>query len=367
MNGSVPRVFISYRREDTEWQSGHLYERLADELGEGNVFFDVDSVPIGTNVRDVIAGYISEADVLLVVIGSRWDPERLSRANDWVQVEIDEAMTQGVPIVPALIGDAEMPSPDGLPVRLQSLSGANAARLRPMPDFRNDVGKLIDAIREIGARAEVKRAAAKKTSARKAPTEETWTAEQAEIPKMVPQQPEVGTDPGLRDESDTPRDIGKWYFELISLASLVVRARLVVAALLGIGFIASSLSVIETSFSSHNFTNGSVPETYPDVLELPLVVLFGVTVAAGLLALSQNVPRFLTQQHFAVTAVCVTAISGVVAAFGAAEAKTPIPTIRNPDSFISTTFDEGFYMLLGGWTLLLLGSTASLVIARSRR
>ncbi|MEY2571442.1 MAG: hypothetical protein QOE63_1792, partial [Acidimicrobiaceae bacterium] len=39
----APRVFISYRREDTAGHAGRLYDTLVAKLGDdGNVFMDVD-------------------------------------------------------------------------------------------------------------------------------------------------------------------------------------------------------------------------------------------------------------------------------------------------------------------------------------
>jgi len=42
----APKVFISYRREDCQGTAGHLYEKLEEHFGLGNVFFDVDSIPV---------------------------------------------------------------------------------------------------------------------------------------------------------------------------------------------------------------------------------------------------------------------------------------------------------------------------------
>ncbi len=39
------RVFLSYRRADDLFLAGRLRDRLAEDFGEENVFFDVDSIP----------------------------------------------------------------------------------------------------------------------------------------------------------------------------------------------------------------------------------------------------------------------------------------------------------------------------------
>ncbi len=39
------KVFISYRRSDTEYIAGRIYDRLVSALGKDQVFKDVDSIP----------------------------------------------------------------------------------------------------------------------------------------------------------------------------------------------------------------------------------------------------------------------------------------------------------------------------------
>ena len=38
----MPKVFISYRRDDSAAVAGRLYDRLAAHFGPGSVFIDVD-------------------------------------------------------------------------------------------------------------------------------------------------------------------------------------------------------------------------------------------------------------------------------------------------------------------------------------
>ena len=75
MAGSIPaapgRIFISYRREDTAYPAGWLYDRLADRYG-GQVFKDVDSIELGDNFVEVISGAVGSCDVLLALIGPQW-------------------------------------------------------------------------------------------------------------------------------------------------------------------------------------------------------------------------------------------------------------------------------------------------------
>ena len=93
------RVFISYRREDTSGQAGRLYDALAKELGQDNVFMDVDTIDIGVEFRHAIESAVTSCDVLFAMIGPRWltvadsrGERRLSRADDYVRLEIETAL-----------------------------------------------------------------------------------------------------------------------------------------------------------------------------------------------------------------------------------------------------------------------------------
>ena len=85
----MPRIFISYRRDDSVDVVGRICEHLVAQLGADALFKDVDSIPYGEDFRRAIAGAISECDVLLAVIGPDWlgaqDGEsRLDDPNDYV-------------------------------------------------------------------------------------------------------------------------------------------------------------------------------------------------------------------------------------------------------------------------------------------
>ena len=58
MSGSTPvvpgRVFMSYRRDDTDFPAGWLYERLTSHLGREQVFKDVDSIELGDDFVEII-------------------------------------------------------------------------------------------------------------------------------------------------------------------------------------------------------------------------------------------------------------------------------------------------------------------------
>ena len=76
MSSSVPanlgRIFISYRREDTEFAAALLFDRLVEHFGEGQVFKDIDTIQAGEDFGEVIRAAVASCDVMLVLIGDRW-------------------------------------------------------------------------------------------------------------------------------------------------------------------------------------------------------------------------------------------------------------------------------------------------------
>ena len=40
----MPRIFISYRRDDSAGHAGRLFDRLADYFGREQVFIDIDTI-----------------------------------------------------------------------------------------------------------------------------------------------------------------------------------------------------------------------------------------------------------------------------------------------------------------------------------
>ena len=62
------RIFISYRREETGYAAGWLYDRLTARFGGGQVFKDVDSIQLGDDFVEVITHAVGSCDVLLALI-----------------------------------------------------------------------------------------------------------------------------------------------------------------------------------------------------------------------------------------------------------------------------------------------------------
>ena len=163
-------IFIGYRRDDTADASGRVFDRLYQAFGAGQVFKDVDNLPVGVDFGQHILTILPRCRVFMAMIGPRWidaadetGGRRLDSPEDWVRIEIETALaTDGLQVVPVLINGAPMPRADQLPESLRELIRLNAAIVRRDPDFHKDMDKLINALREglaTGHRVEVEQAA----------------------------------------------------------------------------------------------------------------------------------------------------------------------------------------------------------------
>ena len=156
------RVFINYRRRDSQAEANWLHEILSEQFGDDNVFIDTDDIPPGSNFDEVLRSQIERCDVFLALIGRDWASisddnghRRLGSENDYVRLEIRAAIARSVQLVPVLIGDTRMPSEMDLPADLLPLRRRQSVVLR-IPDFRADAARLI---------AQIKDARAKRTEA----------------------------------------------------------------------------------------------------------------------------------------------------------------------------------------------------------
>src|SRR4029453_10994992 len=136
--GSTGRIFISYRRDETAYPAGWLYDRLAHHYGDGQIFKNVDSIELGDDFVQGITRAVRSCDVLLALIGDQWltitdedGQRRLDDPNDFVRLEIEAALTRNVRVIPILVDGARMPHADELPDSLVKLVRRQALELSP--------------------------------------------------------------------------------------------------------------------------------------------------------------------------------------------------------------------------------------------
>ncbi len=131
-----PRIFISYRREDSGGHTGRIYDKLFSEFGKDHLFLDVAHISAGTDFVMALKDRINWCDVMLVVIGKSWltakNSEGLLRihlADDFVCMEISLALQREIPVIPILVDNARMPSEAELSSQLSSFARLQAVTL----------------------------------------------------------------------------------------------------------------------------------------------------------------------------------------------------------------------------------------------
>ena len=106
----MTRIFINYRRQDTEGYVGRLYDHLAQHFETQDIFMDVDSIPPGADFVEVLEQAVADCDVLIAMIGPQWvditdeqGERRLHQWNDFVRIEIASALKHKKVVVPVLV------------------------------------------------------------------------------------------------------------------------------------------------------------------------------------------------------------------------------------------------------------------------
>lgn len=145
-------IFMSYRREDSAWAAGRIYDYLEHSLGDGHVFRDIESIPVGKRWRKEIETALESCHLLIAVIGKNWainqnDVNRFSDPNDLVRFEISAALKREIHIFPILIDGVESPKKDSLPDDLQGLVDFQAIEISSK-DFKEKVNQLVKQIKK---------------------------------------------------------------------------------------------------------------------------------------------------------------------------------------------------------------------------
>ena len=157
----MPKIFISYRRDDSAGQAGRLFDHLGQHFGDDSVFMDVDTIDLGQDFKPALRAAVDKCDLMLVIIGRDWldcvdtqsGMRRLDMPDDWVSIEIAEALSRGIPVVPVLVQGAGLPATDRLPAALKSLVDRQATVLSD-GQWRAGVADLVRRIEAIPRRKE---------------------------------------------------------------------------------------------------------------------------------------------------------------------------------------------------------------------
>jgi len=152
----MAKIFISYRRDDSERQAHEIYNAIKKHLGGTieEIFIDVDSIPLGVNFQEVIDAKVAECDLMLALIGRNWltitSPEtgerRLDKSDDFVRIEIASALVRGIRVVPVMLDGASTPHAAELPEELRELPFRNGIEVK-WRSFEDDIKRLLSGLK----------------------------------------------------------------------------------------------------------------------------------------------------------------------------------------------------------------------------
>jgi Domain of unknown function (DUF4190)/TIR domain len=148
-------IFVCYRRSDSADTVDRIYEVLKKDFAHQKPFRDIDSIPIGIDFSTHILRALDACSVVLVVIGPGWldaqsedGRRRLDDPGDHVRVEIETALrVEGLRVIPVFIRNATVPSREHVPDSIRGLVARSGLSIRPDPDFRGDMSRLIKTLR----------------------------------------------------------------------------------------------------------------------------------------------------------------------------------------------------------------------------
>ena len=147
----MAKLFISYRRSDSQHAVDRLYAGLAGYVAnpKRDIFMDVDNIPLGVDFVEHLSTKVGECEILLCVIGPSWLAEIQRRAEDpkdFVRIEIEAALARKIPLVPIFLDGTLMPDEAELPASIRALSRRNGIELR-RASFDANVEKLARGLR----------------------------------------------------------------------------------------------------------------------------------------------------------------------------------------------------------------------------
>jgi hypothetical protein len=210
-----PKVFITYRREETAAHAGRLYDAMVARFGEGNVFMDVDMAP-GIDFVERITEAVAACQVLIVVMGPRWatvedeqGKARIANPEDFVRLEVETALRRpDVTPIPVLVSGARMPKREDLPTEIQAITRRNALELSDQR-WRYDIGRLISRLDEL--LAEIALAPGAPSPERSVPDGRPAPADAAQAPaQAAPRATAATTEPVEPKPSAPPTGVGRW-------------------------------------------------------------------------------------------------------------------------------------------------------------
>lgn len=149
------KIFVSYRRADNAMAWGLLRDRLIGEFGQGQVFFDQQSIDSGDDWRQVIDRELARAKLVVMVCGRAWAGEqpdgtrRIDAPDDMVRYELARAHQLGLRVEPFLIDAGAWPTAESLPPELKFLADTNVRPYAPGDSPLSQLDNWIDHLKNV--------------------------------------------------------------------------------------------------------------------------------------------------------------------------------------------------------------------------
>ncbi len=146
-------IFISYRRHDTAGEAGRLVDSLKQHFSDEEIFIDIDTIQPGLDFTEVISESLKKCDVLLALIGPGWlarnaeGKRRIDNPDDFIRLEIAEALKRNIRVIPVLVDNAELPEAADLPPDLKGLIRRQAYEVSNKR-WRFDVEELVKSLKK---------------------------------------------------------------------------------------------------------------------------------------------------------------------------------------------------------------------------
>lgn len=148
------RVFVNYQTRDEPFVALLIDRLLSEQLGESAVFRDTRSIEIGREWRTELWGSLARCEVLLAIIGPKWDTpgpdgqRTYDDPDDFVRQEIAFCLGRNITVVPVLVGDKpERPllQADHLPPDIAGLADRQYDRISSRRG-EYDVQRVVDKV-----------------------------------------------------------------------------------------------------------------------------------------------------------------------------------------------------------------------------
>ncbi|GAA2738846.1 toll/interleukin-1 receptor domain-containing protein [Actinocorallia aurantiaca] len=139
-------IFLSYRSSDDAYAAALLDTKLSERFGSMEIFRAGRSIPPGIDYASSLLRSVSNSKVIIAIVGQGWVNSFVKDdSEDWVRMELQEAIGRKIPIIPVLLANARRLVESDLPPSLKILARLQYLRF----DYRNidaDSQRIVEAL-----------------------------------------------------------------------------------------------------------------------------------------------------------------------------------------------------------------------------